>query len=80
LYGFDDPYLELAAAIVVRAVRDVRSGRHCRVDGLACGTGNMAGVHTCEIQARRFLRSGYAAAMMTALKLNQAAVLEAIGE
>lgn len=80
IYGFEEPHVELAAAIITRAVRDVRSGRLCREDGFACGTGNMAGVHVCEERAHVFLRSGYAAAMMETLGLRRGAVLEAIGE
>lgn len=80
IYGFERPYLELAAAIIVRAVKDVRSGRDCRVDRMPCGVGNMAGVHVCAADARRFLGGDYAAELMTAVGLRQTEVLGAIGE
>lgn len=80
IYGFDNPYLELAAGIIMRAIRDVKSGRTCNVDGSPCGTDKMVGVHVCAAQARIFLKSEYAALMMDALGLRRAAVLEAIEE
>lgn len=80
IYGFDKPHLELAAAIIVRAVNDAQSGRPCNVERLPCGMNNMAGVHICAWHARQFLASEDAAFMMAALGLNRTAVLEAIGE
>lgn len=80
IFGFEEPHKELAAAIIMRAVRDATSGRLCGVDGLPCGVNGQAGVHVCVEDARRFLASDCAALMMTALGLNRNAVLEAIGE
>lgn len=71
--------MELAAAIITRAVRDARSGRLCTVTGEPCGEGRSAGVHVCAQEARRFLRGEYAALMMAVLGLDRAEVLEAIG-
>jgi len=71
IYGFEDPYRELAAAVVTRAVRDVRSGRGCRVDRLPCGEHSQAGVHVCARDAARFLAGEYAAFLMTALRLER---------
>jgi len=79
IYGFDDLYVELAAAIIVRAVRDVRSGRLCNVDRSPCGEGNMVGVHVCAWHARQFLITEDAELMLAALRLNRSAVLDAIG-
>ena len=79
IYGFEEPYRELAAAVIVRAVKDVRSGRPCSVDGSPCGTVNMVGVHVCARDAREFLLGEDAELIMGALGLNRIAVLEAIG-
>ena len=79
IYGFEEAHVELAAAIITRAVRDARSGRRCSITGVPCGRGNMKGVHVCARGARRFLRGEYAALMMAVLGLDRAAVLEAIG-
>jgi hypothetical protein len=79
IYGFEEPHVELAAAIITRAVRDARSGRTCMVSGEPCGENNQAGVHVCAEDAQHFLRSEYAALMMAVLGLNRAAVLRAIG-
>lgn len=80
IFGFEEPHKELAAAIIVRAVRDARSGRACSVDGLPCGVRDQVGVHVCAQDARQFLASTYAALIIASLRLNRSAVLQAIGE
>lgn len=80
IYGFNSPYRELAASVIMRAVEDVKAARECRDDGAPCGARNMAGVHVCRAHARMFLRSSYAAQLMAGLGLDGAAVLEATGE
>lgn len=79
IYGFEEAHVELAAAIITRAVRDARSGRRCSITGVPCGRGNMRGVHVCAREARAFLEGEYAALLMAVLGLDRAAVLETIG-
>ncbi|MFW6116022.1 MAG: hypothetical protein ACOC7Y_03055 [Chloroflexota bacterium] len=72
-----DPWKQLVAEIIRRAIRDLQAGRPCRPD--RCDTDEPLSAHVCVSDARRFLTSSYCDALFTYLGIDAQAAREELG-
>ena len=72
-----DPWKQLVAEIIRRAIRDLHAGRPCRAD--RCDTDKLISAHVCVSDARWFLTCSYCDALFTYLGIDAEAARQELG-